>query len=400
MNCLKILPLPSLLLGKKEQLSARKTLKRGLASSHSPLKGRVLGGTLGAALVILVVLVVLVACPATPSGGGGTGYLCANGTPSSLRDATADGLSRCASCNSGFTLANGACLPAYVCVNGTPAEGTTDTAGQTRCASCNLLYRLDGTTDVVGRSCGQVAVGEATRIGMANLFGMSETIPYGLAAIGTILYMVGDTNDILYTLDTTTGGVAQVGSTDAGFGVSETNPRGLAVIGNTLYIVIAGADSALYTLSTTTGGAARVSDTSVIQFGEGEFFPTGLAAINDTLYMVGDSNDALYTLDTTTGRATRMSAAGVSQFGVGEMAPAGLAAIGNTLYMVGIGTDALYTLNIDSADSTADGTAIPVGSGVTRFGINEDNPTGLAAIGSTLYMVGQDTDALYALRYQ
>ncbi len=360
MNCLKILPLPSLLLGKKEQLSTRKTLKRGLASSHSPLRGRMLGGTLGVALMVLVVLV---ACPAAPSGGGGTGYLCANGTPSSLRDATADDL--------------------------------------TRCVSCNPLYRLDGTTDVVGRSCGQVALGEATRIGMANQFGVSETTPYGLAAIGNTLYMVGDANDIFYTLDTTTGGATQVGSTDAGFGVTETNPRGLAAIGNTLYMVVAGTGSALYTLSTTTGGAARVSDTSVSQFDEFEAFPAGLAAINDTLYMVGDGNDVLYTLNTTTGVATQVSGAGVSRFDVGESAPAGLAAIGNTLYMVGIDTDALYTLNIDSTDGTADdGTAILVGSTAAGFGVGETVPTGLAAIDGTLYMVGTNNDVLYALRYQ
>ncbi len=117
---------------------------------------------------MLLLVAVLVACPAANSGGGGPGgntgrpYLCANGTPSSLRDATADGL--------------------------------------TRCASCNLLYRLDGTTDVVGTSCGQVAVGEATRIGRAMQFGVGEGEPFDLAAIGNTLYMVGLDTDVLYAL--------------------------------------------------------------------------------------------------------------------------------------------------------------------------------------------------------
>ncbi len=406
----------------KERLSTRKTLQRERLSSlntcqrenhafsHSPLRGRVLWGTLGTALVLLVALVVLVACPAANNGGGGPGggsqyrYTCANGTGADATfDASAGGLIRCVSCNAGYASFNEVCLPSYVCVNGVASDESADSVGQSRCASCSPIATLDGTADSIGTTCrANVMLGEAVRIGMAMQFGVSETSPYGLAAIGDTLYMVGDTNDVLYTLDTTTGGAAQVGSTDAGFGVSETNPRGLAAIGNTLYMVTAGSGGALYTLSTTTGRAARVSDASVIQFGVGAGFPNDLAAIDDTLYMVtaGGSNALLYTLSTTTGSATLMSGTGVSQFGVGEGSPAGLAAIGNTLYMVGLATDALYTLNIDTTDGTEDGTAIPVGSGVTEFGVSENNPTGLAAIGSTLYMMGLDVDALYALRYQ
>ncbi len=373
----------SFLLGEKETASALKTCQRErererLSSLNtcqrenhvSPLKGRVLGGTLGV-LVTLAALVVLVACPAASSGGGGTGYVCTNGSASSLRDATADGL--------------------------------------TRCASCDLLYRLDGTTDVVGTSCEQVAVGEATRIGMVTEFGVGETGSFGLAAIDNTLYMVGLQADFLYTLnidpdDSTPDGMAiQVGSLSAGFGVGETAPTGLAAIGNTLYMVGI-VNGVLYTLNidpddgTDDGRAMQVGGLSA-GFGVSERFPSGLAAIDATLYMVGQTANALYTLniDPADGTADDGMAAQVGStpagFGEGEDQVNDLAAIGTTLYMVGERTDVLYTLN------TTTGMATQVGS-AANFGVSENNPTGLAAISNTLYMVGTGGDALYAIRYQ
>ncbi len=345
----------------KERLSTRKTLKREEhASSYFPLKGRTLLGTLGAALVVLVTLVVLVACPATPSGGGGTGYVCANGTPSSLRDATADGL--------------------------------------IRCVSCNPLYRLDDPTDVVGRSCRPVALGEATRIGSVSQFDVRESSPTGLAAIDGTLYMVGQSNGALFTLDTASGVATRV--SDAAvrqFGVGEGQPTGLAAINNTLYMVGL-ANAFLYTLDTTTGMAARVGSGVLSGFGMGERAPTGLASIDNTLYMAGVVNQVLYTLDTTSGMATQVSASSVSQFGVSESIPNGLAAIDGTLYLLGQTNGVLYTLNIGAADGTPDGMAIQVGSATTGFGLTGISPAGLAAIDSALYMVG--TGSLYALRYQ
>ncbi len=62
--------------------------------------------------------------------------------------------------------------------------------------------------------------------------------------------------------------------------------------------------------------------------------------------------------------------------------------------MVGFDGDVLYSLN------TTTGVATQVGSATAGFGVSEDIPTGLAAIGTTLYMTGAVTDALYALRYQ
>ncbi len=79
--------------------------------------------------------------------------------------------------------------------------------------------------------------------------------------------------------------------------------------------------------------------------------------------------------------------------GVLERSPRGLAAIGNTLYMVGNGFDfngAFYTLDTNT------GVAARIGS-ATQFDVSEDEPRGLAAIGNTLYMVGDSNDALYTL---
>ncbi len=114
--------------------------------------------------------------------------------------------------------------------------------------------------------------------------------------------------------------------------------------------------------------------------------------------MVGRTTDVLYTLNTTTGRAIQVGSA-VAGFGVSEERPSGLAAIGNTLYMVGTrymmrrNEAVLYTLN------TATGGATRVGL-ANQFGVGEITPTGLAAIGDTLYIIGAGADALYALRYQ
>ena len=89
--------------------------------------------------------------------------------------------------------------------------------------------------------------------------------------------------------------------------------------------------------------------------------------------MTGSTNDALYTLNPSTGRATRVGSA--DQFGVSEDLPIDLAAIGNTLYMVGTKTDVLYTVD------TTTGVATRVGS-ADQFGANERGPTGLAFLPS------------------
>ena len=89
------------------------------------------------------------------------------------------------------------------------------------------------------------------------------------------------------------GNFERVGSSSQ-FGVSESIPQGLASHNGVLYMVGSGRDW-LYTLNTTTGVATRVGSSS--QFGVSESFPTGLASHGGILYMVGSNNDWLYTLN-------------------------------------------------------------------------------------------------------
>ena len=356
--------------------------------SRGPLSGAPLGAM---AIAIVVALALLLgACPATGGGGGG------GGQPDGGLPSQPSGAAR-----------------SYICVNGTPSARSDATAdGISRCLRCNLFATLEGTSDTIGATCRlTVEVGGATRISaaMVNQFGLSEDNPFDLAVIGTTLYMVGATNAVLYSLnidstDTTPDGSAiQVGSLTGGFGVGENQPSGLAAIGNTLYMVGLINDR-LYSLNINRGDT--IADGSADQvgslaggFGVAEGTPTGLAAIGTTLYMVGIDNGRLYRLninrgDTIADGSADQVGSTASGFGVGESGPTGLAALGATLYMVGENDKVLYSLN------TTDGSATQVGSLGARFGVGENFPTGLAALGATLYMVGEGTDVLYALRYQ
>ena len=303
--------------------------------------------------------------------------------------------------------------PSYVCINGTPSARSDATAdGISRCLRCNLFATLEGTSDTIGATCRlTVEVGGAVRISASTVsqFGVGENNPSDLAAIGNTLYMVGLTTGRLYRLnidpaDGTPDGMAiQVGNLAAGFGVGENQPTGLAAISNTLYMV-GGSNTVLYTLNITSGdgiedGSADQVGSTAAGFGVGEAVPTGLAATGNTLYMVGRRNAVLYTLNidrddgTPDGSAIQVGST-ASGFGVSETQPTGLAALGNNLYMVGARNDRLYTLN------TTDGSATQVGRLAAGSGVDERSPSGLAAIGDILYMVGQDNLALYALRYQ
>ena len=324
-------------------------------------------------------------------------YTCTGGVAQTGMPAGNDNVESCASCTSGeMPTSEGFCATMfpYVCTNGDPASGMDSAPNTQNCSACDIGYKREASGS--NMVCNRVAVGEASRISAAtSQFGASEDFPYDLAAIGNILYMVGQQNGVLYTLDTSDGSATRVGSSSS-FGVGEGFPTGLAALGTVLYMV--GAETnVLYTIDTTAGSATRVGSVAA-GFGVGETNPGGLAAIGTTLYMVGRSNDRLYTLNITPGDGTDDGTAirvgNSSNFGVGETSPTGLAALGNTLYMVGLGNDVLYTI-----DTTA-GSATRVGSVAAGFGVSEDTPTGLAAIGSTLYMVGRSTNALHVLRYQ
>ena len=73
-----------------------------------------------------------------------------------------------------------------------------------------------------------------------------------------------------------------------------------------------------------------------------------------------------------------------------ENSPTGLTAIGNTLYMTGNEFDALFAVNTTTGIATRIGNA-------NQFGASISTPTGLGAIGELLYMTDNGTDAIYTV---
>lgn len=199
------------------------------------------------------------------------------------------------------------------------------------------------------------------------------------------------------------GVAVRIGSATNFGAINETSPSGLAAIGDTLYLVGQGTD-ALYTLDTATGVAIRVGDGSISQFGVSENAVGGIAAIADALYMVGSTTDALYTLDTASGAAVRIGSEanfGISDSDVRDIRPISLVAVGDALYMgvrITVGSvivGRLYRFDTDDSGNLT-GTATRVGV-EDDFGVGESIPNGLAVIGNTLYMAGNSGDVLYSI---
>ena len=90
-------------------------------------------------------------------------------------------------------------------------------------------------------------------------------------------------------------------------------------------------------------------------------------------------------------------------FGVGgKISPSGLAAIGDTLYMVTSSMDHSTTDTLDAALYTVDtttgaATRVDTTGTVVQLGVSERLPAGLASINGTLYMLGGATSALYTI---
>ena len=244
-------------------------------------------------------------------------------------------------------------------------------------------YAYNQIGNMLSHSVPGQPTGTATRVGTATQFGVHESSPYGLTSHNGKLYMVGSSNDALYTVNPTTGRATRVG-TATQFGVNEWYPRGLASHNGTLYMV-GRWNKALYTVNPTTGRATRVG--TATRFGVNEVGPSGLVSHNGKLYMTGADTDALYTVNPATGVAARVGTAAL--FGVNEFLPHGLASHNGTLYMVGQYNKALYTVNPTT------GVAAQVGSG--WFGVGEGAPAGLASHNGTLYMTGSRNDAFYRL---
>ena len=226
---------------------------------------------------------------------------------------------------------------------------------------------------------------------MAN-FNASEQQPRGLASDGTNLYMIGSSNDALYTVNTTTGNATRVGPTVTSFGVGETEAAGLAFHNNKLYMV-GTANNRLYEIDKNNGRADAVRPPLNTGFGLSITQPRGIAGHGGQLYMVNDGDHYLSRINAATGIATRIGAA--TDYGITDLEIRDLASDGTNLYGLGkvatsgSETEGLYTL------STSDGTATLVGASAS-FGVSETAPEGLASDGTNLWMVGGNA-VLYKL---
>ena len=226
-----------------------------------------------------------------------------------------------------------------------------------------------------------IQTGVATQVDSTtvNFGSVAEEKPTGLAWLDGKLYITGQTNDALYTVDIVTGLATKVG-TSTKFGIKEDQPWGLASSTkggvSTLHMVGSASDgggetnnAALYTLNASTGAATRVGE--AYNFGPGgDYSPTGLSWHKDTLYMLGQQYRSLYGLRTSDGTAEFNQ--GAYEFHVAEILPTGLASVGNKLYMTGQTNKVLYQVDIASS------LAVRVGN-AEQFGVGENLPTGIAA---------------------
>ena len=75
-------------------------------------------------------------------------YTCVNGTAKPGTPSGTSNVEECIACNAGFTLnAEKKCVASaatYICTNGTPVDGTADSAGIEKCASCNIGHIPSG----------------------------------------------------------------------------------------------------------------------------------------------------------------------------------------------------------------------------------------------------------------
>ena len=280
----------------------------------------------------------------------------------------------------------------YRIARGTPTgDGTIDNdRSVVQTVSFSSTYRIQwaaGTDDTWGEWSNIVSIttpapvpsttlGAASQISSIVAFGVNETGPGGLAANAENLFMVGQAQDALFSLNRMTGVATRIGSASR-FGVNINYPHAIAFHNGVLYMV--GEDAnALFSIDLTTGVATRIG--SAVNFGAPtKIVPRALVSHNGILYM---NTGHLYSLDPTTGVATRIGSTQIS-----ESDASGMASYKGILYGVTEGTDIL------SVHSPHDGTKTRVGS-VSQFGAGEQSARGLAAFMDTVYMVGDTLDQL------
>ena len=202
--------------------------------------------------------------------------------------------------------------------------GVSETSPSGLAGHDSKLYMAGATTDALYTL--NTSTGAATKVASTGVtaFGFNETKIRGLA-YSAGFYATGDDYDALYRM--ISGKAMRVGSVSIG----DSAPRDLAELDGTMYMVGDSAN-ALYEVDTATGAGTRIG--TATSFGVSESAPRGLAAQDDKLYMVGTVQDKLYTLNPETGVASRVGS--VSRFGLSYSVDArGLASLGGTtLYMI------------------------------------------------------------------
>ena len=106
-------------------------------------------------VVLLVVGIVILSakeCEMGPGGDKSFAYICTNGT---VAEGTAktENTQKCSACEANFELTSDKqCVDeafAYICTNGTAADGTTETENTEKCSSCDTGLGLNGANECV-----------------------------------------------------------------------------------------------------------------------------------------------------------------------------------------------------------------------------------------------------------
>ena len=190
--------------------------------------------------------------------------------------------------------------------------------------------------------------------------------------VGGSLYVAGDNQDQLYTIDITTGAVTGIGT---GFGVSIGNPSGMTSHNGILNLIDLN-QLRLYTVDVSLGTATLVG---LLGLGN----PAAIASFNGVLYAIDLTTNMLYTVNPTTGQSTAVSG---NELGVSSLT--GLTAHAGELYAVRqVFDDTLYTVN------SVTGIATSVGS----LGLSGADPQALASHGGVLYTILANGRLLYSV---
>ena len=112
-------------------------------------------------VLIMLSFLFLFTCRDSDDGGkngGGAGmfdYICPNGTPKDGKSQTPND-NKCKACDAGYTLVNEQCMGQttypYVCTNGTPKDGSSLTENDNQCQSCNEGYSLENMSCTIPAS--------------------------------------------------------------------------------------------------------------------------------------------------------------------------------------------------------------------------------------------------------